>query len=55
MIIDDEVSTFKNDDGKDVEYYNVSFKYITNPKLIDNICKKALATHNIEEFDDDEL
>ena len=55
MIIDDEQKSFINDDGNDVNYYDVSFKYITNSKLIDTICKKALATHNIEEFDDDEI
>ena len=55
MIIDDEQKSFTNDDGNEVNYYDVSFKYITNPKLIDSICKKALAAHNIEEFDDDEL
>ena len=53
MIIDDETSTFKNQSGEDIEYYNVNLKYITNPKLIDTILKKALAVRNIEEFDDE--
>ena len=55
MIIDDETSTFKNQSGEDIEYYNVNLKYITNPKLIDTILKKALAVRNIEEFDEDEV
>ena len=55
MIIDDEVSTFKNESGEEIEYYNIVLKYITNHKLIDTILKKALAVRNIEEFDDDEL
>ena len=55
MIIDDEQKTFKNDKGKDINFYEISLKYITNQKLIDNIYKKALSINNIEEFDDDEI
>ena len=55
MIIDDEVSTFKNDSGENIDFYNVSLKYITNEKIISSICEKALSIHNVEEFDDEEI
>ena len=55
MSIDDQPKTFKNDEGNDVSFFDVSLKYITNSKLIDTICKKALSNSNIEEFNDDEL
>ena len=55
LIIDDDSKTFQNEEGKDISFYDVTLKYITNVKLIELISKKALAQHNIEEFDDDEL
>ena len=55
MIIDDKVKSFKNESGEEIEFYNVILKYITSEKLIDLICKKAFAIHNVEEFDEDEL
>ena len=48
--IDDEKETFTNDQGLEVNFYNTSLKYISIPKLIDIICKKALEIHNIEEY-----
>ena len=55
MIIDDEQKTFKNEEGKDITFYDVCLKYITSKKLINDILEKYLSSKNIEEFTDNEL
>ena len=55
LIINDKEDSFVNEQGLDVNFYDVTLKYISNSKLIDIICKKALAIRNIEEFNDTEI
>jgi len=55
LLIDDELRSFIDSEDKAVNFYGVTIKYITNNKLIDQICKKALSIHNIDELDEDEI
>lgn len=55
MNIRDTRDSFTDPDGNEISFYDITLKYISNSKLIDIICKKALALHNIEEFADDEI
>ena len=55
LIIHREPKTFTNNEGKEIEYYDVGLRYINNPKIVDSIITKALASKNIEQFDEDEI
>ena len=55
MIIDDDQKTFENNEGKEISFYDVSLKFVTNQKLINMILEKYLNSKNINEFNDDEL
>ena len=55
MISDNNISYFKNDEGKDIEFHDVKLKYIVNQNLIDMIMKHYINNIGIDECYDIEL